>query len=293
MHHNGRVADRTDVEDAARSLYALPPDDFMERRAQLSAQARAGGNGDAARAIDRLRKPTVAAWIVNALVLDDPSVVDQLTDLGRRLRDAQDALDATRLRDLSTERRTLVGRLTKDAFHLAGRSQPPAGLRDEVTGTFEAAIADADLAGRLGTLQRAEQWSGFGFLPTGAPELTLVRGGRDDAPKQPRKAAEPATPAKPAKPKRSAAERRRQERALSAARQSFEAADAACDEARGTEQSLSQEIRRLTKKLAKLQSQLDGARTELETTRKEVTATRAKRREARSALDRAEREAAD
>jgi hypothetical protein len=186
------------------------------------------------------------------------------------------------MRDLTTERRTLVAKLTKDAFRLAGRSQPPAGLRDEVTGTLEAAIADDDLAGRLGRLQRAEQWSGFGFAPTGAPELTLVQGGRDRTPDRPRR---------PEKPKRSAAEQRRLDRAVAAARKAFDDADAAFEQAHGTEQGLTQDIKRLTKKLAKLQDQLDSARGEIEGARKDVAAARSRRREARSALDRAERDA--
>jgi hypothetical protein len=153
-----------------------------------------------------------------------------------------------------------------------------------VTGTFEAAIADADIARRLGTLPRPERWSGFGFLPTGGPELTLVRGGRDDR---------PATAPKPAAPKITAAEKRRRDRALASARSAFETAEAAFDRAREAEQDLSQQTRRLTKKLSKVQSQLDEARAELETARQDVTSTRAERREARSALDRAEREAGD
>jgi hypothetical protein len=272
------------VAEAEREVYAVAPDDFMGKRAEVAKRVRASGNSSAAAQIEKLRKPTVAAWIVNVLVLHDPSVVDQLTDLGDRLRAAQDALDPERMRELTSERRALVAKLTKEAFRRAERSQPPAGLRDEVSGTFEAAIADPDLAGRLGRLQRAEQWSGFGFAPTGAPELTLVQGGRDRAPERPRR---------PEKPKRSAADKRRQERALATAQKEFADADAAFDEARTSEQQLSQEIKRLTKKLAKLQDQLDAARSDVENARKEVSATRSRRREARSALDRAERDAAD
>jgi hypothetical protein len=280
----GVAQDSEAVAEAAREVYAVAPDDFLGKRAEVAQRVRASGNSSAAAQIEKLRKPTVAAWIVNVLVLEDPAVVDQLTDLGGRLRDAQDALDADRMRELTSERRTLVGKLTKEAFRRAGRAQPPAGLRDEVSGTFEAAIADPDLAGRLGRLQRSEQWSGFGFAPTGAPELTLVQGGRDRAPERPRR---------PEKPKRSAAEKRRQERALAAAQQEFEEADAAFDEARNTEQQLGQEIKRLTKKLAKLQDQLDTARSEVERARNDVSGARTRRREARSALDRAERAAAD
>jgi hypothetical protein len=51
-------------------------------------------------------------------------------------------------------------------------------------------------------------------------------------------------------------------------------------------------VRQLTKKLAKMQTQLDNARAALEQARKDTVAARASRREARSALDRAERAAA-
>jgi hypothetical protein len=300
MADNGRVADRTDaVDDAARALYAVAPEEFMARRGELAAQARADGDSDAARAIEKLRKPTVAAWIVNAFALDDPSVIDQLSELGDRLRAAQHALDAARLRELSTERRTLISTLTRNAMKRTGRSSVGAGLRDEVSGTFEAALADPGVAGRLGRLQRSEQWSGFGFAASGAPELTLVQGGRGDRVRSRSQPADEETvegagrPADKAPPKRTAAEKRRVERALARARQDFETAEAAFDEARGSEQDLSQEVRRLTKKLAKLQNQLDIARVDLENARKDVTSTRTARREARSALDRAERAATD
>src|SRR5689334_352781 len=114
------VPDNRDTDDtvaeAARSLYAVAPEEFMARRAELAQQLRADGDARAAQQVDKLRKPTVAAWIVNALALDDPSVADRLTELGDRLRTAQDRLDAAALRDLSTERRNLVAELSKRAF---------------------------------------------------------------------------------------------------------------------------------------------------------------------------------
>lgn len=269
-------------EDVLRELYSVPPDDFMQKRGELVDAARKDGDAKAATAIGKLRKPTVAAWIVNVLVLRDPSVVEKLAALGEQLRAAQDALDAARLRDLSTERRNLVGKLCSEAFKIADRADPPAALRDEVSGTFDAAIADADVAGRLGHLQRAEQWSGFGFPPTAAPELTLVRGGRDDAAEKKQQTG---------KPKLSPAERRKQQRTLTQARNAFEAADREHEDAKHSEHELSQQVRQLIKKLGKLQDQLDSARAELEAARKEVSSTREARRSARSALDRAERDA--
>lgn len=272
------------TEDVLAELYSVPPDEFMAKRSELADRARKGGDGAAAVAIEKLRKPTVGAWIVNALVLDDPSIVDSLTELGERMRGAQDALDAGQLRELSTERRKLIDKLTADAFKRADRKDPPAALRDEVNGTFDAAVADDGVAARLGQLQRTEQSYGFGFLPTGTPHLTVVRGGKDDKPE--------ATKTQP-KPKLSAAEKRKRERALTTARDAFAKAEAMFDDANHSERALADQVRQLTKKLAKLQTQLDTARADLEQARKDAVTARANRREARSALDRAERESGE
>lgn len=277
------MADLSD--DTVQQLYSAPPDEFMQRRSELADEARKNGDPASAQAISKMRKPTVGAWLVNAVVHADRSIVGKLTELGERMRAAQEALDAGRLRELSTERRKLVDKLSSDAFKLAGRKDPPASLRDEVSATFDAAIADDEVASRLGRLQRSEQWSGFGFLPTGTPQLTVVRGGRDEQP------ASIAAKKAAAEPKVSAAEKRQRERTLAAARAAFDKAQAAFDDINQSERALTDQVRQLTKKLAKMQGQLDDARAELEQARKDVNDARAGRREARSALDRAEREA--
>jgi hypothetical protein len=269
-------------KDVIRELYSVPPDQFLAKRAELADTARRNGDGSGATAIGKLRKPTVSAWIVNAKVHDDPSILDDLADLGDRMRAAQDALDAATLRELTSERRKLLDKLTTEAFRLADRKDPPAALRDEVNGSFDAAIVDEDIAARLGRLQRAEQSYGFGFLPTGAPQLTVVRGGKET--KAPAKKAA-------AKPKVSAADKRKRERAVKTAQEVFDKAENAFDEANQNERALTDQVRQLTKRLAKLQSQLDNARADLEQARKDSVAARANRREARTALDKAEREA--
>ena len=277
-------------EDAAADrLYAAAPEDFMALRGELAKAARADGDPAAAGRIEKLRKPTVAAWIVNAFVLGEAEAIERLTGLGDRLRAAQERLDAGELRELTTERRKLVDELTRAAFKQAGKKQPAAGLRDEVSGTFDAAVADPEIAGRLGRLPRAEQWSGFGFLPTGAPQLTVVRGGRDGGTKpSPRPAAK-----EPAPPRKSAADRRKERKAVADAQQAFDAAAALFAEAEDRQRELTQRIKQLSRRLAKLQDELDDARESLDTTRQEVTAAKTRRRDARSALDRAERAARD
>jgi len=70
-------------------------------------------------------------------------------------------MDGARLRELSAQQRRFVDDLSQAALHAAGRTDPPAGLRDDVTNTFHAAIADPDVTKRLGRLIKAERWVGF------------------------------------------------------------------------------------------------------------------------------------
>lgn len=71
-------------------------------------------------------------------------------------------MDGDAIRALTAEQRTLVERLTRTAFREGEVASPSASLHDDVTATLQAAIADPDVAARLGRLTKAEQWSGFG-----------------------------------------------------------------------------------------------------------------------------------
>ena len=151
------------VGDAIAGLYAGDPDVFVERRRELASQARAAGDREAAKTISGLGKPTRSAWIVNNLIHADPGVAVNLGELGGRLR-AGDALDGASIRELSRERRELVDNLVRRAMDEAGQGSPSVALRDEVTDTFNAALADPDVADQVaaGTLLKAVHWAGFG-----------------------------------------------------------------------------------------------------------------------------------
>ena len=150
---------------AAGELYGADPQEFMDRRKALAAAARDAGDADAARQIAALRKPTRAAWVVNSLARAEPDAGDRLASLAASLRAAEQAKDGRRLRELSAERGSLIDALTGQALTAAGVADAPAGLRDEVSATLTAALADPDVAAALaaGTLTRAAQWAGFGF----------------------------------------------------------------------------------------------------------------------------------
>jgi len=156
------------------ALYAAKLQDFTPLRAKLAAAAKKRGDTEAAKKITAARKPTTAAHAVNVLVLNDASVSQRLTDLGERLRAAHAGMDGSRIRELTAEQRRLIDELARTAFK-ESQLNPTAALRDDVTTTLQAAIADPEVAARLGRLTKAEQWSGFGefgdtaivFKPTG------------------------------------------------------------------------------------------------------------------------------
>jgi hypothetical protein len=152
----GAMADELD------ELYEVKQDEFTALRTKLAAAAKQRGDTETAKQISAARKPTTAAWVVNRLALRDRDIRTRLAGLGERLKDAHSAMDGDRIRALSAEQRRLVDDVARAAFEEAELADPSAGLKDDVTGTLQAAIADPDVASRLGRLTKAEQWSGFG-----------------------------------------------------------------------------------------------------------------------------------
>jgi hypothetical protein len=162
------------LDEAVAELYSADPEGFMARRQELAVHAREAGQAPAAKKIAALRKPTRTAWMINQFARSDPDAITRLTDLGTELRTAERAGDGRRLRELSQTRRQLVATLVRRALENAGQAMAPAGMREEITATFAAALADAEVAEQIrqGTLVRAQRRSGFGTAE--APILTVV-----------------------------------------------------------------------------------------------------------------------
>jgi hypothetical protein len=276
------------LDTATRRLCAAAAADFAALRRTLAEDAAAAGDAETARAIGKVRKPTNAARVVNALVAEDGDIVEPLRDLGERMRAAQDDLDAPRLRELTEERRAAVGDCAKRALALAGEASPPAALRDDVLATFDAAVADPDIAARLGKLQRPERFSGFGFAAgSGPPKLTVVRSAAGAGAKP------SSSGAAQTAPKITAAERRKLRRALDDARQRFDAADADLDAAFTGERDAARALAKRERDLSRAKDALEAARAELDATRATLKDTKQQQREARSALNREQRRAPD
>jgi hypothetical protein len=228
------------LADATAELYRADPDEFMSRRGELVARAREAGEQAAAKQIAALRKPTRSAWVVNRLVRADPEVTGRLAALAAELRDAERSMDGGRIRELSAARARLVDELTRQA--LADLPPAPAAVREEVTATLDAALADPQVAANLGTLVRAAHWAGFGLSPAqGTP-----------APAPPKKKTASAEPS-------AERERRHREKIISAERTVAEA-DRTADAANAAERQLADAVRRLEGELAQARQELAEAR---------------------------------
>ncbi|OBJ14214.1 hypothetical protein A5653_17915 [Mycobacterium colombiense] len=211
------------ADEELDSLYEVPPKEFTAQRARLAADAKQRGDTEAAKRISAANKPTTAAWIVNRLALRNADTRQRLADLGERLRAAHAAMDGGRIRELSAEQHKLIDELTRKALRAADLTQPSATVREDLTSTLQAAIADPQISARLGRLARPEQWSGFGAFGDAVPESV-------DTPSEPAKPQ--STPARKRPAKRSAddkAQERRREK-LSAAVATAERAKAEADD---------------------------------------------------------------
>jgi hypothetical protein len=174
------------LRQAVTALYGVDPSEFVAHRKEWVARVRSAGLRDVAKEVGALRRPSVAAAAVNAVVRADHEVVARLEGLGERMRHAQSALDAPGLAALRGERDELLNDWVDAAReHAPGLT---ASVEAEVRDTAIAALADpaATEVVTSGSLTRALHYSGFGEVDvadavvrtsTGVV-LTRIEGGR-------------------------------------------------------------------------------------------------------------------
>ncbi|WP_018157743.1 hypothetical protein [Demetria terragena] len=218
-----------DLADITRELYAELPGDFIRARDARVKALRSKGARDLAGQVKALRRPTVAAWLVN-LLAHEPGALDPLTELGEQLREAQSRLAASEMKSLSAQRPSLVENLVAEAVRLAvtsdGAFEVTAPIREQVTATLTAALADprAELAVTSGQLVTALSYAGFGEVEIGDSVATPLRILPDPTPAP---AAPPKTPPGP-----TAAEIAQAQAKVTVAAHTLEVAEAALAQAR-------------------------------------------------------------
>ncbi|HYX85348.1 MAG TPA: hypothetical protein VE777_10295 [Gaiellales bacterium] len=237
--------------DEVERLYGLDAAEFVAERTAAARRLRKEGRRGEADAVAALRKPSVAAAVVNRLARAEPRLVGELLDAGARLREVQ--LGAGSGADLRSAAEAEQSALSA-VIGSAGRSSAESTLQ-HVRETLHAAALDPELAElvRRGILDREAQAIGF-------PMGIAVPPDRAARPKPaPRPRSEPvrrATPA-PAKPEPDRRRVAQAERAVEAAEGRLAEAETKLEEAVREERAAKVEVESARKALAGAERQAD------------------------------------
>jgi hypothetical protein len=223
----------TDADAVADQLYRLPPDRFIEARNARAKEIAASGDRPTAAAVRKFPKPSVAAWLANVLVREHRDVIDDLLDLGRALRLAQEQASGQEMRTLSARRQERVHHLVALAADEARASGHTLGAQAQrqLEATLDAAVADESAAAELrsGRLTEPLRHVGFGDV------ASLQRGARERWVEGPPSTATGSGVRRAQGPSRGGdrpSARTLAEQALADARRTLESSDAVLDEAR-------------------------------------------------------------
>lgn len=131
--------------EIADQLYGLSLSEFTPAR---DARAKALKGTELAKQVKALRKPSVAAWVVNLLVRRESEQVEQVLAVGAALREAQASMSGDALRELTRQRRQLTAAVTTQARRTAREegTKVTDAVADQVEATLTAAMVDADCA---------------------------------------------------------------------------------------------------------------------------------------------------
>lgn len=282
--------------EIADELYALPLADFTPARDSRAKELKAEDAALAAR-VKALRKPTLAAWVVNVFVRREPDQIGQVIAVGAALREAQASLDGDELRALTRQRRQLTAAVTTQARQVAGEEgiRVTSAVADQIEATLTAAMLDASAAGavRSGLLLTPLAPTGVGSVDLSGTVAIDDHGGITATPQT---APQPARPELTVVPDPEAEEKARQaaQDALTAAEDALAAAEAEWGAAAETVElhraeglRLQAEIDELQRRLSKLEADVEEIDDEIAEAEAVLADQNARRDEARTARDRA------
>ncbi len=190
-----------DLEAALDELYGASLEDFVSVRSRLARQFRDAGDPADADALAKLRKPVVAAWVLNQLTRRDRRDVDLLLDAGHRLREAQvGALGGAEKEEFERARKSeseALRRLTREAEKLLSeRGSASGSALNQVAASLRAAAISSTgrellARGRFTEPLRAEGFDVVSELAGEAPPAGLPtrrQGRRQEAAREAREA---------------------------------------------------------------------------------------------------------
>ena len=257
----------TELLRIADELYALPLGDFTAAR---DARAKELKGTDLAAPVKALKKPSLAAWVVNLLVRRDADQVTQVLDLGAALREAAAGMEGAELRSLTRQRRQLTAAVTTGARSLAAGEgvRVTQAVADQVEATLTAAMVDARCAEavRSGLLVSALSTTGVDEVDLSAAVATPEALGFSATPVVPAPPEMHVVPDPDADQKALAAARERvavTEAAVAKARKALDAAAADVTELEARGLQVQAEIDELKRRLADLESSYEEVEEEL------------------------------
>jgi hypothetical protein len=281
-----------DFEEAADALYAAPAADFIATRNQLAKQLKADGDPVGSTRLKAMRKPTVAAWVTNLVARKAPDELDDLLALGDEFREATADLDGDRLRELTPKRHELLDKLAKEAARLAAEDgqKISADVGQKLRETLDAALVDpaAGDAVREGRLSSALRHVGFGVVDeSGEPSnVTPLTDERRQAARDRRKTQQAETDAAQEKAAAAQEEKEREAAERAKARQVFEEAVAAAQEAEAKVEDLDTQLDNAREALAEAQALVHRLGADLDEARRTAREAQKESREARKRYNR-------
>ncbi len=245
-----------DLLAIADELYAMSLADFTPAR---DARAKELKGTALASKVKALKKPSLAAWVVDLLARREADQVEQVLTVGAALREAQAAMSGDNLRELTKQRRQLTAAVTQQARALALEAgvKLTQSVADQVEATLTAAMVDGACAEavRSGLLVTALSSTGVDEVDVAAavavPEaLGFVA--------SPRAADLPGPPGLHVVPDPDAGQK-----ALFAARETLAAAQSEVDQAQESHDATVAEIEQLEARSMQLQAEIDEVRRKL------------------------------
>lgn len=253
-----------DLRSIAQELYARPLSEFIAARKEAADGA---GSKELAKQVKELRKPSAAAWAVNALARERAELVEEVVELGEQLRDAQSDADGSRTRLLDRARRDLTRQAIDEATDLVKSSggtlsaQAAAGVEE----TLRAAMTDPAAANAVQDGLLVTTFAASPFEPVDLTDVVAI----------PPEGARPRT--KKVKQGPTQLERKR-----------LEAAEAAVDKARRKAKAAAEELESLVEERDEVQDELAELRKKAKAIEREITETERALDQADKAADRAE-----
>ena len=156
----------TDLPRIADELYGLPAPRVHRCPGRSCRRVSPHGERELALSVQRLRKPSAAAWLGNMLVRTRGTDVERLIALGEDLRSSR-TLDGDQIRATTKQKLDAVRRLLRHAQAIAEKENQPVSqaVLLDLEVTLDAAFSDPQSAAALrsGHLTGALHYSGLGL----------------------------------------------------------------------------------------------------------------------------------